>query len=276
MNRTRRNALLATLLAVFFGVGAFMIIKPAFQNDSAEDPRAAEQDSPSSQFSDDPGAEPSASGKTHDGQSSPARSPVGKRPKVKSWRVAGATVTNKYPLANFNDVFTSGRSCAVLVNISETLPITVVSISVGPSGVFQRGEGCAAPDELGSTDLAGAVPCAAGVVLPPRQPSLRGCSVSVELLVTGRHRGAVTLVTRVVCTSRTDVPCTRLPSDLHPTADDPITLTIDDTIGFTGSDEAEPITKETPTPSPSPSSPETEPATETTDEPPTETPSPSA
>lgn len=96
--------------------------------------------------------------------------------------------------------------------------------------------------------------------------------MGVKLRVTGQHSGAVTLKTRVECTTRAIEPCAQMPSHLNPTADHPITLTIVQSIGFTGSDRDEPITKETPTPSPTS---ETGPSPETTGEQPTATASPS-
>jgi hypothetical protein len=271
INATKRNVLLAALLAGFFAVGAFLIIRPAFQSDPAgEDSLAEEGNSPGSQSSDDPnGGESSSTTENHGSSPSAGQNRSGRNSPVKAWRIGGATVDNQYPVENFSQGITTGRSCAVLENLSPTLPVTVVSVSVGPSGVWEA-QGCV--PTLSATDLTGAVPCAAGVVLPPRQPPRRGCSVGVKLLVTGGHSGAVTLVTRVECTTRAVEPCTRLPSNLHPTADYPIRLTVDQTIGFTGSDVNDPINKETATPPPSP---KTEPSTET-EEPPTTTASPSA
>ena len=76
--------------------------------------------------------------------------------------------------------------------------------------------------------------------------------MGVKLLVTGEHGGAIIFVTRVSCTTRKVAPCTLLRSGLNPTADSPITLTVDQQIGFTGSDKDDPITPEAATPSPAP------------------------
>ncbi|WP_433370716.1 hypothetical protein [Streptosporangium sp. CA-115845] len=264
MSGPKRNVLLAALLAVFFALGAFLIIRPAFQSSPVEGGLSAgESSSSSSQSSGNQNSGNPPTGKSSSpisqssgaSQSSPAsqsssasqssgnQNSSGPKPRIEAWRVGGATVDNQYPAANFGGVFTSGQSCAVLENLSSTLPITVVSMSVRPSNVY--GARNCEPDLLGSTDLTGAVPCAPGVVLPPRQPPRRGCSVGVELLVTDRdqHHGEIVLVTRVTCTTRKVAPCTLLPSTLNPTEAFPITLTIDQKIGFTGSNQNNPDTE---------------------------------
>jgi hypothetical protein len=274
MSGPKRNVLLAALLTVFFILGAFLIIRPAFQvapagdssstgeNSSPGSQLSGNQDSGSSSAGEGSSPGPRSSGNQNSGNSSagegssPGSQPSGNqngggsKPPVKAWRIGGATVDNQYPIENFNQGFNDGDSCAVLENLGSTLPITVVSVSVGPSSVYVA-TNCEPDFSSGATDLTGAVPCAPGVVLPSRQ-SRRGCSVGVKLLVTGRHGGTITFVTRVSCTTRKVAPCTLLRSDLNPTADSPITLTVDQQIGFTGSDKDNPITPETATPSPTP------------------------
>jgi hypothetical protein len=232
MSRTLRNRLLAASLALLFVAGAFLIIRPALTGGSGEQSPSAGQGSeparlgsegPAQQESRDPGSGRQGNGK----------------PQAKSWRIGGATVDNQYPIANFGQGFTNGRSCAGLQNLSEVLPVTVVSVSVGPSGVYEA-QDCNSTMALSSTNLTTAVPCGPGVVLLPR-PRSQACSVGVNLLLRGSQQtydGTVTLVTRVTCTTRNDAPCTLLPSDLTPTPAAPVTLTVDQRIPFRGSDTA--------------------------------------
>lgn len=235
MSGTMRNRLLAGALATLFVIGATLIIWSALKGDSGGTNASASGERT------DPG-QPASQGPDPGAQESPdtgqGQQGNGNR-QVRSLRIGGATVDNQYPIANFGQGFTNGRSCAGLQNVSEALPITVVGVSVGPPGVYEARD-CNSTMALSSTNLSTTTPCRPGVVLLPR-PRRQGCSVGVQLLVTGTQRtyaGTVTLVTRATCTSRSHPPCNLLPADVTPTEAAPIALTVDQRIPFSGSDSA--------------------------------------
>ncbi|MEO3868517.1 PT domain-containing protein [Nonomuraea sp. B12E4] len=269
MNRSRRNLLIAGLFAAVFVVAAFLIIRSAFDTGgSASGETTYGEPGPTG----DGGTGEPTSGDGDDGGSNPDNPDDPDNPDnpdrggatspIKSLQVGGATVSNEYPIENFDGRFTDG-SCAVLVNLSPAIPITVVSVGVGPPALFA--EDPCQPQE-GLTNVTSVGTCAQGVILPARGSGRpQGCAIGVKVLVQGDNKGAVTLVTRARCTTRDVPPCTLMASrrDVRPSEDSPVRLTVTQEIGF---ESRRGITDETPTGTPS-SEPTDEPTDSPTDEP---------
>lgn len=235
MNRSRKNLLIAGLVGAVFLIAAFLIIRPALQGDPGTESSSSGEATYGEPGPTGGGAGEPTSGGGDDGGSNPDDpDDGGEISPIKSLQVGGATVSNEYPIENFDGGFTDG-SCAVLVNLSPTIPITVVSVGVGPAPLFA--EAPCQPQE-GLTNVTSLGTCAPGVVLPARGPgSPRGCAIGVKVLVQGDNQGAVTLVTRARCTTRDVPPCTLMASrpDVRPGVDSPVRLTVTQRIGFQSS-----------------------------------------